>query len=98
MEDEEMKMMKLFMNALEMGNALQAIEMIPRLKDYLDYQTSNGTSPLHLATLSDNIDLVRLILSYAPSIDLVDHSKWTALHYACSAGNLKVKRKKKKKM
>jgi len=47
-------------------------------------------TPLHLATLRENADIVILLIRHGADVNAVDKKGWTPLHYAVIKGNKKI--------
>ncbi|CAL1277393.1 unnamed protein product [Larinioides sclopetarius] len=56
----------------------------------LSLKTNKGETPLHLAVLRSDYDLVKLLLENRADVTSVDHMKKTVLHCACEMGCLSV--------
>lgn len=56
----------------------------------LSLKTEKGETPLHLAVLRSDYNLVKLLLENRADMTSVDQLKRTVLHYACEMGCLKV--------
>ncbi|XP_028677290.1 nuclear factor of kappa light polypeptide gene enhancer in B-cells inhibitor, alpha b [Erpetoichthys calabaricus] len=70
----------------EKGCALQIIERL-RADPYLNIQNNQRQTPLHLAVITDQAEIVASLLKAGCDPLLVDHSGNTALHIACSKGS-----------
>ncbi|KAF8774427.1 putative ankyrin repeat protein RF_0381 [Argiope bruennichi] len=56
----------------------------------LSLKNNKGETPLHLAVLRSDYDLVKLLLENRADVTSVDHMKRTVLHCACEMGCFKV--------
>ncbi|MEI6040281.1 MAG: ankyrin repeat domain-containing protein [Candidatus Berkelbacteria bacterium] len=45
-------------------------------------------TPLHLAAMRGNTQLIKLLIEYGANVNLADHDQWTALHFAITYGEL----------
>ena len=58
----------------------------------IDARTSMNRTPLHLATLHNHLDVVRLLVDYGADFNAVDSEYNTALHYASMQGYVDIVR------
>jgi len=73
------------------NNNYESAKMLLEHNFDVNYCDSDGTSPLMQACIStNNIKLLRLLLSYGANIDATNSWNWTALLYACVENNPKM--------
>lgn len=63
--------------------------MLDKFPHLISGKDSDGYSPLHKASYSDNHEVVKTLLENGADIDSRTMDEWTPLHCACKWGNLR---------
>ncbi|KAH9918246.1 ankyrin [Epithele typhae] len=74
-----------------LGATLRMARMyIDRFPDVVDWANVEGKTPLHVAALKGNEELVRMLCDLGADVDLADNEGNTPLHYASSWGHITI--------
>jgi ankyrin repeat protein len=57
-------------------------EVLRGMRELLDGRDNNGRTPLHLACQQGHLDVVRILISYGASLELIDNEGRTPLDLA----------------
>jgi ankyrin repeat protein len=78
-----------FFNAVQEGRLDQVKEMLTRNPSLIRSETLMGTTALHMAVLSNNIDMVRLLIKEGADVNAPGYVE-TPLHVAAFYGHAKI--------
>jgi ankyrin repeat protein len=73
---------------IDMETLIDVATMMLKKGANVNCTTIEGLTPLHLAAIDNNIELVALLMLYGANPELVDGSNKKALHYACDNNNM----------
>lgn len=68
----------------ERGNVEAMKEFLKKKKSLCNARNDGGLTPLHIATLHSNYEVVELLIQSGCDVGLQDNSGWSALHFAAS--------------
>jgi ankyrin repeat protein len=71
--------------------SLASLDLLLRTKVDPNVHDASGDAPIHAATINGKADCVRLLLQFGANPDVLDHSKYSALHWAAYTGQLEVR-------
>jgi hypothetical protein len=76
--------------SIRSGHVADVEALIENDPKVLDSRTSSGSTPLHVAVASGNVDLTKLFIEYGVHPDAKDNYGWNPLHLAVERGNITV--------
>lgn len=65
-----------------MFNKPTVVEYLLKMKAYIEAQTIDKLTPLHLASKKGNVESMRVLLDHGAFIYAVEERLWTSLHFA----------------
>ncbi|GFU32723.1 ankyrin-2 [Nephila pilipes] len=88
--DTDLKVQKTAISICASNGWYEMAHLLMKRGCSLSLKTDKGETPLHLAALRSDYNLVKLLIENRADMTSVDHLKRTVLHYACEMGCLKV--------
>jgi hypothetical protein len=77
-------------NASKYDKPNMIIFLIDQKSANINYKNENGITPLMIAILYNNFEIVELLLTLNADINLLDNNERSALWYACDCNNIKI--------
>jgi ankyrin repeat protein len=70
----------------EEGDHRGTVELLLQHKADVDARDSYGATPIHIAIISGNSEMVRLLLTHGADVNASNNYGWTPLHSAAVSG------------
>jgi lysophospholipase len=84
MQEISNTVMSLLINSVACNDNMKLMAQLADEGADFNNQDYRGRTPLHIATLNGNFEVVKFLLDQRVNIDQVDNSGTSALYYACT--------------